>query len=166
MFRMYHEIFADFTKLKNREARIGFLRSNDSITMRKIMRAAFHPNIKFFLTGVPSTYKPNPAIKDGMCDYTLDQAINKIYLFELGNPRSAQLTYKKRESLLLQFAEGMPPSEAIIFFSILLKTLNVKYLTPNLVRETWPGLIPDDPQPTVLSNLQTPTPTDGQTPQE
>jgi hypothetical protein len=142
MQRYFHEIFADFSKLKTKDERINFLRRHDSITLRRIVKAAFHPGIKFFITHVPAAYKPNPNMRNGMHDRTLEQAMNKIYLFEISNPRTPRLTYKKRESLLIESLETLAPDEAKIFLDLLFKTLDVRYLTASLVREVWPGLIP------------------------
>lgn len=144
----YYEIFDEFASKKTKNERYEVLKKYNSTTLQRILRAAFHPNIKFFLEKIPEKYKPNIALKPGMSDYTLEQAMNKIYLFEVGNPRSLNLSYQKREQLLVQFLEGMEPREADLFLNILFKTMNVRYLTAALVREWWPSLLPkEDPAP-------------------
>lgn len=140
--RSYYEIFDEFGKQKTKEERIHFLKAHDSTTFRRVMRAAFHPNIKFFLTKVPAAYKPSTSIVPGMADCTMEQVMNKIYLFEVGNPRSINLTYAKREQLLIQFLEGMEPREAKILLDVLFKSIDVRYLTYTLVREIWPSEFP------------------------
>ena len=141
MKKNYYEIFDEFEKLKNKDDRIRFLRAHDTITLRKIIAAAFNPRIKFHITKVPAKYKPS-VLRAGMNDFTLDHVMNKIYLFEVGNPRTPNITEGKREMLLIQFLEGMEPREADLLLSIIFKTLDVKYLTAALVKEVWPGLIP------------------------
>ena len=138
----YYEIFDKFSGLKNRDERKAYLKKCENITLLKILKAAFNPNIKFFITHIPEKYKPNTNIVPGMSDYSMEQVINKIYLFELNNPRTPNLTYAKREQLLLQFLDGMEPREAKIFLDVLFKTIDVKFLTASLVREVWPGLLP------------------------
>lgn len=138
----YYEIFDNFSSLKTKDERKAYLKKCENITLLKMMSACFNPRIKFFITHVPGKWKPNETIRPGMGDYTMEQVINKIYLFEVGNPRTPNLTYAKREQLLLQFLDGMEPREGKIFLDILFKTMDVKFLTASLVREVWPGLLP------------------------
>lgn len=142
MKRYFFEIFADFENLKTRDERKVFLKSIENQTLLMMLKAAFNPRIKFFLIKVPAKYKPNMSMPLGMADYTMEQVFNKIYLFEPGHPRDPKITYEKREQLLVQFLEGMPEKEAKILLDVMLKSLDVKYLTASLVREVWPGLLP------------------------
>lgn len=141
MKRYYFELFADFEALKTRDERKAFLKKMESMTFLKMLKGAFNPRIQYFLKKVPEKYKPQP-IALGLEDYTMEQVFNKIYLFEPGHPRDPKITYQKREQLLVQFLEGMHPSEAKILLDILMKSLDVKFLTASLVREVWPGLLP------------------------
>lgn len=142
MKKFYYELFDEFETLKTKDERKAWLSRHDTITLRRILRAAFNPRIKFFITHVPAKFKGNRSLGTTMADYSLDQVMGKIHLFELGHPEYAHLTYKKREELLLQFLDGMPEREALLLIDVLFKQLSVKFLTPALVREVWPGLIP------------------------
>jgi hypothetical protein len=142
MLRPFYELFDEFEKLKTKEERIRFLRANSTPTLQKMMRAAFNPRIKFYLDRVPKKYKPSDSLRRGMADFRMEQVFVKIHLFELGQPEYAHLSYEHRDKLLCNFLEGMEPREAKILLDILLKALDVKFLTASLVRETWPGLLP------------------------
>ena len=141
MYINMYEIFEKMENTRTRAERIALLQKHDSQTLRLVLRAAFHPNIKFFLTERPY-YRPS-ALKPGMADYTMHNAIQKMYIFEIGHPKAPkELTNQRRLKVLSQLLENMEHKEAEILIAIMLKKLKVSYLTENLVAASFPGLIP------------------------
>ena len=142
MQKNMYEIFDEFSKATDKESRKKVLRQNSSDTLKKVLRAAFHPNIKFYIKQVPQNYKPS-IMKPGMADYKMINVINKIYLFELGNPKTpANMSDTKRDKLLIPFLEGMEAREANVLIGMMFKTLDVRFLTYSLVKEVFPDIIP------------------------
>jgi hypothetical protein len=52
------------------------------------------------------------------------------------------MSLEKMNQVLVQLLESFEPQEAQIFVNMLKKDLQVKYLTYNLVKETFPNLLP------------------------
>ena len=141
MLRNIYEIFDEFGKAETKEDRIAILKKHDSRDLRRVLRAAFHPNIKFFLTKFPY-YKPH-ITSPGTGD-PIGHLMNKIYLFERGNPKApSALSDHKRMLLLIQYLEGLEDKEAVIVINMMLKNLKVPYLTYRIVRETFPEILPE-----------------------
>jgi hypothetical protein len=137
----YSEMFAEFETLKTKEERKAFLKKYGTAHLQQLLTIAFNPRIKTYLNQVPPKYRPS-VLKFGMEDFTIDQVLNKFYLFEPGHPRDSGIPNSKREQLLVQYLEGMPAAEAKVLLDAMLKALDVKYLTAGLVREVWPHLVP------------------------
>jgi hypothetical protein len=141
MMRNLYEVFDEFEKQPTKEDRINVLRRNDSHHLRMMLRAAFHPNIKFFLEKFP--YYDPQSMPVGTGD-PVAHILNKLYIFERGNPRApAGLTDAKRDKLLIQFLEGLEAREATLVLNMMMKNLKVKNLTYKLVKEVFPDILPD-----------------------
>lgn len=137
-----YEVFAEFEKAPNREAKINVLRSNRSYALDCILRGAFHPNIKYVFDEIPS-YQTSDA-PPGLGYTSIHQELDRVYLFEQDNPRVApSLTIERKKVILSQMLEAMESKEADIFSGMLMKRLPVKGLTYKLTKEAFPELLPD-----------------------
>jgi hypothetical protein len=137
--KLYSEIFEEFDKATNKQERINVLRKYDHPRFRSFLQAAFHPGIIFDVE-VPR-YRPavEPA---GMNFAYLDSEMLKMYRFVKNHPsRPAGLTADKQKQLLLVVLESLHKDEAELLVKLIKKDLEVKFLTPNLVKETFPGLL-------------------------
>jgi len=133
-----YEVFDEFEKAPNREAKKNVLRDNNSFALRSVLRANFHPNIKFVFESIPM-FKPSD-MPVGMGYSSIDKEINRIYLFEQGNPAAPkELTQERRAQLLVQILEVLEAREATIFCAMIMKDLQskVKGLTKGLVKEVF-----------------------------
>lgn len=139
-----YEVFDEFQKAPNRDAKIEVLRNNKSYALECVLRGTFHPDIKYVFDKLP---KFNDSLSPPGMGYTgIHQELDRAYLFEVNNPRvSANLTLEKKEHLLIQMLESMEQREAEIYAGMLMKKLPVKGLTYKLVQEAFPGLLPDVP---------------------
>ena len=137
--KLYSEIFEEFDKATTKQERINVLRKYDHPRFRSFLQAAFHPGIIFDVE-VP---KYRPAVEPaGMNFAYLDSEMLKMYRFVKNHPsRPAGLTADKQRQLLLVVLESLHKDEAALLVKLIKKDLEVKYLTANLVKETFPGLL-------------------------
>ena len=135
--RVFSEIAIARTKKQKKE----LLLKHDCFALQQILKAAFDPNIKFLLPpGVPpiakfqgDTNEPNPTY--------LHSHIRKLYLFVEGqSPKN--LTTMKTEQIFIEILEGIHPSEVELLLQVKDKKLKCRGLTFNLIKETFPNLLP------------------------
>lgn len=132
-------IFAEVSKAKTKEAKKEvLLRHEQNGALKEILKYTFNPDIKFLLPPGNPPYKTvvdeseNPTYLYGL--------VRKLYLFvEGGNPNLKQA---RREYLFIELLESIHPLEAELLLQIKDKKIKCKGLTYNLVKETFPELIP------------------------
>jgi|694.fasta_scaffold00075_139 hypothetical protein len=136
-----YEVLDDFRNVKTKQDRIDVLRKNDSYALRNVLLGTFNPDIQYTVTEIPAFKREQmPA---GMSYGHMTEALSRVYLFVKGNPRvSPDLTDKRKTEILIQILESLEEKEADVFAGMLKKDLNVPYLTPLLVNEAFPGLLP------------------------
>lgn len=135
-----YEIFTEFEKASTRDEKINVLRSNDGWALRNILKGSFDPNIKFVINKVPY-YKPSDS-PPGMSYSSIHKELDRVYLFEENNPRvSPNLSFKRKEEILIQILEVLEAKESEIFMNMLLKKQKVKGLTYAIVKEAFPDLL-------------------------
>lgn len=138
-----YEVFDEFEKAPNREAKIGVLRKNKSYALECVLRGTFHPHIKYVFDKIPN-YRDSLS-PPGMGYTHIHRELDRVYLYEQNNPKVApELTLQRKELLLAQTLEAMEKKEAEIFAGMLMKRLPVKGLTYKLVQEAFPGLLPNE----------------------
>jgi hypothetical protein len=115
------------------------LRKYDHPRFRTFLQAAFNPNITFDVP-IPN-YRP--AVEPAGMNYAyLDQEVSKLYRFAKGHPaRPEGLTPEKQKALLTVILESLHKDEAALMIKMLQKDLQVKFLTVNLINETFPGIL-------------------------
>lgn len=131
-------IFDEVSKAKNKEEKKATLLKYDNGALREILRYAYHPDIKFLL---PSGEPPYKSVVDDSDNPTyLYPLIRKLYLFvEGGNPN---LTQVRREYLFIELLESIHPKEAALLLQVKDKKIKSRGMTYNLVKETFPDLLP------------------------
>lgn len=140
MIKNVYEILNEVANAKTDEDRKAILYYNNNYGLRQILKAAFDPKIKFVIKKVPP-YKPSDA-PIGLSDTNLHKEVNRLYLFEEGNPGvSPNLTQQRKEQLLVQMLESLEAKEAVVLSNALLKNLKVPGLTKKIVEEVFPNLL-------------------------
>ena len=137
------EIFEFFAAAKTKQEKIACLRKYGKADLQSVLRAAFHPRIKFLVDHWPK-YKPLPGgkLNRGVPGNSIGAEMKRIYLFEDRNPKTPKnFTQAQRENLLIQILESIEAEEAVIFMNMLLKNLKVPGLDAELVSEAFPGLL-------------------------
>jgi hypothetical protein len=133
------EILALCAKQTSTKDKIDVLQRNDCIPLRVILSYALNPNVKWLLpTGTPP-YKPSEFLDQ---QGNLYRNIRKINLFVEGGDHPDMHTIK-RETLFIQFLEGLDPEDAKLICSVKDKRIPYKGITANLVNNAFPGLLPD-----------------------
>lgn len=137
-----YEIFDEFQKASKKDEKIAVLRNNNCYALECVLRGAFHPEIKYVFDEVPQ-YKASDA-PIGLGYSSIHQELDRVYLFEVNNPRVAPaLTFERKKYILAQMLESLEGREAEIFAGMLVKKLPVKGLTYKIVAEAFPGLLPE-----------------------
>lgn len=138
-----YEVFDEFEKAPDRQAKINVLRNNRTYAMECILRGTFHPKIQYVFDDIPA-YKDSLS-PPGMGYTSIHQELDRAYLFEKNNPRVASnLSLERKKYLLVQALEAMEKKEAEIYAGMFAKRLPVKGLTYKLVAEAFPDLLPND----------------------
>jgi hypothetical protein len=137
--KLYSEIFEEFDTCTTKAERINCLRKHDHPRFRSFLKAAFDPKIVFDVE-VPK-YRPAPE-PAGLNFTYLDLEMPKLYRFIKGHPeRPVGLTKEKQTQLLLVVLESLHKDEAELLCQLVSKKIDVKFLTVNIVKEAFPGLL-------------------------
>ena len=132
-------IFGEVEKAKTKDQKKETLIKYDNSALRELLRYAFDPNLKFLLPpGTPphryagDTNEPNPTYLYGL--------VRKLYLFVEGG--NTALKQSRREYLFIEMLESIHPSEAELLLQVKDKKVKCRGLTYNLVKNTFPDLLP------------------------
>lgn len=137
MKKSISELLTECSKLPSTKQRVEFLQQNDSLAMRVILQYALDPRIVWNLPPGAPPYKP--------CEFLDQQArlfqeLRKLYLF-IKDSGAPDLPAIKRETLFIQFLEGIDPQDAKMLCSVKDKKLPFKGITVNVINTAFPGLI-------------------------
>jgi len=135
-----YEVLAEVAAAATPDDKRHVLEKNHTSALMLVLRATFHPNIKFVFTS-PVEYTPSDA-PPGLGETSIHKEIWRLYLFEEGNPRvSPNLTLERKAQLLSQILEGMEAKEAEVFMNMILKDLKVEGLDRELAMSVYPQLL-------------------------
>lgn len=135
--KLYSEIFEEFDSAVNRAEKINTLKKYDHPRFRDFLVMAFNPKIEFDVE-IPN-YRPAPE-PAGLNWTYLDMEMSKMYRFFKNHPQSINLTQEKRKALLTVVLESLHKDEAALLVKMLNKNLEVKFLTPKIIAEAFPGI--------------------------
>ncbi len=139
MIKNIHEVFEELEAAPHKEAAKAILYYNITPGLRGVLRANFHPGIKFVIDDVPNYRESDAPI--GMGNTSIHKEINRVYIFEQNNPRvDPNLTLERKKLVLIQILEGLEAKEAKIFADMLLKRIKVKHLNKELIEEVFPDI--------------------------
>lgn len=105
--------------------------------LEKFLRYAFHPDVKFLLPEGSPPYKKGP---DGVNSKLIYGQIRMINY--LTNEYQGNLTPLKREQMYIQLLESVSAEEAALIEQMKDKKLKITGLSYNLVKDTFPHLLP------------------------
>ncbi|MEE8577288.1 MAG: DUF6433 family protein [candidate division Zixibacteria bacterium] len=133
------EVIDEVSAAKTRKERLAILAKNDCRALQACLKANFDNAIQFVDLGKKIEFVPDAA-PFGHNPTTLHMEHKKFYIFMAGPSR---LTTERRRQLVCQICEGLHPDEADIFYACIRKKLKRKGLTKALVKDAYPGLLPE-----------------------
>lgn len=135
MKKSIYNILKECSEPKSVKERVAKLQQNGIPVVQQILKYAFDPNIKFLLPEGDPPYKPNEYVdQEGI----LFSEARKLYLFVEGGNNN--LTKFRRETLFIQFIEGIDKNDAKLICAIKDKKLPFKTLTKDIVKQAFPNL--------------------------
>lgn len=136
--KLYSEIFDEFNIAESKSDKIAILRKYDHPRFRDFLVIALNPMFQFDVE-IPN-YRP--AIEPAGLNFTyLDMEVPKLYRFIKNHPkRTTNITPEKQKSLLVVVLESLHKDEADLLVKCIKKDLNVKFLTPKLIKEAFPDI--------------------------
>jgi hypothetical protein len=136
--KLYSEIFEEFEKAESRAAKIDILKKYDHPRFRDFLVAAFNPVFQFEVE-IPK-YRPAPE-PAGLNFTYLDIEVQKLYRFIKGHPkRTSEIPLTKQKSLLVVVLESLHKDEADLLVRCIKKDLNIKFLTPKIIKDAFPDI--------------------------
>jgi Family of unknown function (DUF6433) len=132
------EFLEKVSKLKKKEDKVEALRINDSFVLRTILQGAFDSRIKWLLPEGEPPYKPNDLVDQE--NVLIKDARKLAYFVEGPYPGLKQV---KREQMFIEMLETVAPADAKLLCAIKEKKLPWKGITADIVREAFPGFIPE-----------------------
>ena len=134
------EILASISKLNRRDQRLAELQKHaGNAALKTVLQGAFDPRIKWLLPeGVPPFKKNDLQDAEGV----FYAECRKLYLFVQGG--NDNLKPARREALFIQLLESLAPADADLLCAIKDKKMPYKGINAQLVKEAFPGLLPDE----------------------
>jgi len=132
------EILKNASKLKSRNDKINYLRTNKSLPLKQVLQYCFDPNIKWALPEGFPPFRSNDKLVDQ--ESMFYNEARRLYLFiEGGHPTLKQT---RREQLFIELLETLDPNDANMLCSIKDKKMPFKGITYKLTKETFPDILP------------------------
>jgi hypothetical protein len=119
--------------------RVNLLREYGSPALAALLSLAYDPRIVWLLPKGEAPYKPNKLVDQ---EGVLYSELRKMYLFIEGGHDT--IKQPKREFLFVELLENLAPADAELMVAVKDKKLPFKNITPKIVREAFPGLLPDE----------------------
>lgn len=138
---MLPEIFEQVEKAQTNPEKIAILRKWQSDVMLNVFKINYHPEIKMLLPEGDPPFKKDTGIPVGYGDTNLYKEFRKFYIWIDPN---ANVNKIKKETLFIQLLESLQWQEAELVCAIKDRKLQLKYksLTPDLINEAFPGVLP------------------------
>ena len=127
---------------KTREEKRDILKKRENYATRAFLQFNYHPDAKWLIPKGTPPYTPGQ-IADSTPN-SLHFEVKKLDYFV--DPSPHKLSMLKRESMFVQLLERLDPKEAEFLLAVKDKKLSYKGLSYKLVKDTWPELLPDEPE--------------------
>jgi hypothetical protein len=133
---LFNEVLTKVNNAKVKSKKIEILKQSDSPGLRRILKGAFDPRIKWDLPVGKPPYMENEA-PAGTEHTVLESESNKLWHFITGGDNTLSKT--RKETLFIQILEGLHKDEAELLCHVKDKDLHTVYkgLTPAAVKEAY-----------------------------
>ena len=136
--KLYSEIFQEFESASGKK-KIEVLRKYGTKNFKNFLCCALHPSISFDVKQIPQY---NPANEPAGLNYVyLEQEMGQVYKYISNHPsKPAGLGLRRQMELLVVTLSSLHKDEAKIYEMMFQKKLDVKGLTPKVIKEAFPDL--------------------------
>lgn len=133
-----YELFEKIDKIKGKKAKIEALSQySQNRAIISVLQVIFDPRYKFQLPDGPTPYRPSDFLDQQGALY---QGMRRLPLFLEGHN---DLHPTKRETLWIQFLEGLDANDAVLMDNAKDKKMFFKSITREIVDAAFPGLLPN-----------------------
>jgi len=132
-----YEVFERFEKASTHEEKIKVLRQNESWALKDVLKGALDPRVEWLL---PKGNVPYTACEAHSTPSTLLRK-NVDFKYCVKGGAHPNMQKFKREKIFLGIVESIHPKDAELVCAMINKSLPVKDLTPEIVKEAFPGLL-------------------------
>ena len=147
-----HEIFTEVSEKTKISDKVSILQHHSSDGIKAILRGAYDTRIDWLVPNTPPPYTPSESPSHDLADSKLEIAAMELGKYANFNGQatnqSRNISQIQRENHFIQLLESLHQSEADLLKNIIKRKLPYKGLTPNLVNQAFPNLLPEeDAQP-------------------
>lgn len=130
------EIVTKATEQKTKQDKIDWLKKNESVPLKTVLRFMYDPTIEFLIPNTPPPWKKNGYIDvEGM----LFKEARRLRIFVKGGGYD-NLDQVKREQLFISLLEDVDDNDAELLVKMIAQK-PLKGLSRAVVQEAFPGLI-------------------------
>ena len=143
---MISEVLTKAGELKTKKEKITYLRANNSLPLRSILKGSFDKSVEFNLPKGEPSFRKDDAPK-GFEPSNLYKVQRRFKYFAKGGI-GEKMTSVRREKMFIDCLESLHPDEAQLLLDMKNQKLGGKYngITPKLVSEIWPTLLVEPQQ--------------------
>ena len=138
---MISEVLTKAGELKTKKEKITYLRANNSLPLRAILKGSFDKSVEFNLPKGEPPYRKDDAPK-GYEPSNLYKVSRRFKYFFKGGVGDV-LSSARREKMFIDCLESLHPNEAELLLMMKEKKMAGKYkgLTPALISDAFPTLL-------------------------
>ena len=138
---MISEVLTKAGELKTKKEKITYLRANNSLPLRAILKGSFDSSVEFNLPKGEPPYRKDGAPK-GFEPSNLYKVQRRFKYFSKGG-QGDRMPQVRREKMFIDCLESLHPDEAQVLLDMKNQKLGGKYsgITAKLVSEIWPTLL-------------------------
>jgi|TARA_B110000503_G_scaffold74090_1_gene114428 hypothetical protein len=139
--RSISEIVNKLTDIKSKEEKIAWLRENDSIPLRTVLKYTYDDKVVFLIPNTPPPWKYNEYEDEAKSLLYTEARRLKIFVEGGGYPTLKQI---KREQLFISLLEDVDNDDADLLANHMLTKKSIKGLTKKTLMEAFPQLIEEE----------------------
>lgn len=130
------DVIKKAAEMKSKNEKVEWLRKNDAVPLRTVLRLVYDTDIEFLLPDTPPPWKKN---KLPDTDTMLYREARRLRIFVKGGGYD-NLNQVKRESLFISLLEDINNNDADLLANHMISHTPVKGLTRKTLEEAFPNL--------------------------
>lgn len=132
------EVLSELPKKKSKADKVAWLRKNDNVPFRNVLRLIYDESIEFLLPDTPPPWKPNEFEDEAKT--MLYREARRLKIFFKGGGYD-DMKPVKREQLFITLLEAIDNEDAELLANHMLSHTKVKGLTLQTLLEAFPDLL-------------------------